>query len=275
MQARGIKDAFSMAAFLAFLELRSFRAEHPCLTDAEVVASLNRVRTSAIGLDFRGGIALLRRLDSSLDWKQTKEHLRLFVYEWVRLVEPRWLRLVPYGREKLRNALGRDQVQCFREAGLFDADPDKKVVEWWDCMAALMRGASDAEKMKRARLAERLSLEHERMRLKGLGISEEPRWVALEDNTLGYDILSYDFDSEGRIVSRLVEVKSKLSDTIFLTRNEWENAFGAAQRTVIHVWDLPQERLREYRTSEMAPNIPLDQGTGTWQHVRITLESSM
>ena len=273
MQARKLEEAFSMAAFLAFLELRSFRTDHPSLTDAEAVASLVSLRSRASGLDFFGGLTLLQSLDSSLDWKPTKSRLRLFVYEWIRLVEPRWLRLVPYGREKLRQALERDQTQCFREAGLFDESPDNEAVDWWDRLATLMRGISDAEKMKRARLAERLSLEHEKTRLKRLGISMEPKWVAIEDNTLGYDILSYDLNSEGRIVSRMVEVKSKLSDNIFLSRNEWENAFSAAQQTVIHVWDMPQKRLREYLPREIAPNIPRDQGAGTWQDVRITLGS--
>ena len=273
MQARRIEEAFSMAAFLAFLELRSFRTDHPSLTDEEAVASLVSVRSNASGLDFSGGLALLRSLDSSLDWEPTKDRLRLFVYEWIRLVEPGWLRLVPYGREKLRKALGPDEVQCFRGAGLFDESPDNEAIEWWDRLAALMRGVSDAERMKRARLAERLSFEHERTRLNRLGISKEPKWVALEDNTVGYDILSYNLDSEGRIVSRLVEVKSKLSDTIFLTRTEWENAFSAAQQTVLHVWDLPQKSLREYHPREIAPNIPQDQGAGTWQDVRIELDS--
>ena len=73
MQARGIEEAFSMAAFLAFLELRSFRTDHPSLTDDEAVASLVSLRSSASGLDFSGGLALLRSLDSSLDWQPTND----------------------------------------------------------------------------------------------------------------------------------------------------------------------------------------------------------
>ena len=271
MQSRSLEDAFSMSAFLAFLELRSFLAGHPSLKDTDAVTSLNRVRASSTGLDFRGGLALLRKLDSSLDWQLTQDRLRLFVFEWVKLIRPRWLRLVPYGRERLRGALDDDQTQCFRKAGLFDEMPDADALEWWDRLADLMRGAADAEKMKRARHAERLSLEFEVSRLKCLGISRAPRWVALEDNSLGYDILSYDVDPEGLVVTRLVEVKSRLSDAIFITRNEWENASGAAQRSVIHVWDLPEERLREYQVHDVAPHIPLDQGHGAWQDVCIAL----
>lgn len=271
MQLRSIEEALSMSAFLAFLELRSFLADHPALTEMEAVASLNRVRASSTGLDFPGGLSLLQKLDPSLDWQLTQDRLRLFVFEWVKMIQPPWLRLVPYGRGKLRGALHDDQTQCFRQAGLFDEMPDADALDWWDRLADLMRSATDSERMKRARHAERLSLKFEIDRLKHLDVSQRPRWVALEDNSLGYDILSYDLDSEGRVVTRLVEVKSKLSDEIFITRNEWENASGAAQRSVIHVWDLPEERLREYRVYEVAPHIPLDQGDGAWQDVRIVL----
>ena len=260
-----------MSAFLGFLEIRSFLANHPSLTDTEAISSLKRVRSRSTGLDFRGGLTLLRKLDLSLDWQLSQDYLRLFIFEWVKMTQPFWLRLVPYGREKLRGALDDDQIQCFRQAGLFDEMPDADALGWWDRLADLMRGAADAEKMRRARHAERLSLQFEFGRLKCLGISRAPRWVALEDNSLGYDILSYDFDPEGMVVTRLVEVKSRLSDEIYITRNEWENAAGAARQSVIHVWDLPEERLREYRVRDVAPHIPLDQGDGAWQDVRIAL----
>ncbi len=273
MHPRRLEDAFSMSAFLAFLEIRSFLADHPSLPETDAISSLNRVRASSTGLDLRGGLALLHTLDSSMDWQLTQKHLRLFVFEWVKLIQPPWLRLVPYGREKLRVALGDDQVQCLRQAGLFEDVPDKAALAWWDHLANLVRGATEAERMKRARHAERLSLEFELSRLNRLGISRNPRWVALEDNSLGYDILSYDLDAGGLVVTRLIEVKSRLSDEILITRNEWENAVGAGQRSVIHVWHLPEERLREFRVHDMAPHIPVDQGGGTWADVRITLPS--
>ena len=81
----------------------------------------------------------------------------------------------------MRAALTGNEFQCFREAGLFDDMPDDDAMTWWDKIAALTRGTVDQEKMERARMAERLSLEHERVRLSGLGISLEPKWMALED----------------------------------------------------------------------------------------------
>lgn len=133
-----------------------------------------------------------------------------------------------------------------------------------------MRGAVDAERLVRAREAERLSLDYERKRLKGLGITLDPRWVAIEDNTLGYDIHSYDL-WDGEIVARLVEVKSTLSDTIFITKNEWRNADSADEHYCFHVWKLPEKVLTEYTVEVMRKHVPIDQGSGNWESVRIEL----
>ena len=261
-----------MTAFLAFIELRTFRSANPSLTVSEVVSGVRELKPAAAGLSLRAGLTLLRVLDESVDWDDSKNGLRLFIFEWGKLAKPLWLRLVPYGRTKLRAALNSNEVQCFRESGLFDDEPDDDAIRWWDEVAALMRGEADTEKMERARHAERLSLNYERDRLGDLGIDREPRWVSLEDNTLGYDILSYDLD-KSRIVTRLIEVKSTLADTIIITRNEWNNAASSPERTVFHVWSLPDESLREYAVSEMEENIPLDQCAGRWRQVQISLDS--
>ena len=98
MPSRNLEDAFSMSAFLAFLEFRSFQLEHPTLSDTEIVATLSRVRASSTGLDFRGGLSLHHTLDKSMRWQLTKHHLRLFIRKWIDSIEPPWLRVIPYGR---------------------------------------------------------------------------------------------------------------------------------------------------------------------------------
>lgn len=265
-----LEQCFSMAAFLAFIELRDYLADHPSLSLADGLRSLNSLRSGANGLDFDAALTLVRHFDPDLPWDQTRAGLRIFVYEWVRLVQPLWLRTVPKGREYVRAALTGNEIQCFREAGLFDSTPDDDAIAWWDKIAALIRGTVDTEIMERARLAERLSLAYERARLADLGIDQEPRWMALEDNSLGYDILSYDLDA-GQIVPRMIEVKSTLSGTIILTRGEWKNAASAASRTVFHVWRLPSRDLQEVTATAMEPHIPQDRGDGAWQDVAVRL----
>lgn len=270
MDAASLERCFTMAAFLAFTELRSFRADHPDLSVEESVATVKKLRASANAFDFEGGTQLTAVLDEGLAWDNTKSGLRLFVFEIIKQGKPWWQRFIPYGREKVRTALATDGIQCFREAGLFDACPDEDTVRWWDDISALMRGVIDSERMVRAREAERLSLKHERKRLTELGIEKDPEWVSLEDNTLGYDIRSFDL-ADGHIINRMIEVKSTLSDTIVLSRNEWDNAATSAARTVFHVWKFPSKELYEYPVATMEAHIPQDQGNGLWESLKINL----
>lgn len=259
-----------MAAYSAFVTLHRYLSKNPELELAVAIDLIKNTNSDAHGLDYVGAASIYQFVNLTDNWTATKEGLRLFVFELVKATQPWWLRLVPYGRDKVRSALEQNQIQCLREAGLFDPVPDAETVAWWDEIAGLVRGTVDTEKMIRAREAERLSLEHERARLKSLGISKEPEWVSLEDNTLGYDIRSYDL-ANGRVINRLIEVKSTTSDSIFITRNEWQNASSADQHYFFHVWKMPDETVEEYSVSTIMPNIPVDQGSGLWQDVRVEL----
>ena len=260
----------TIAAFSAFVRIRDYLAKSENLDLASAVDLVRQINADATGLDYVGGIAIHGLLDNRPHWVDEQSGLRFVVAELVRMSQPWWLRLIPYGRDKVRSALDVDQVQCFREAGLFDPVPSPEIIAWWDEVGATMRGVIDAERMIGAREAERLSLEYERDRLKRLGISVEPEWVSLEDNTLGYDIRSYDV-SDGEVVARLVEAKSTTSESIFITRNEWENAAGAEAQYVFHVWKLPDRTLAEYPVAVIRPNIPVDQDSGRWQNVLVAL----
>ena len=270
MSGVDLNRCMTVAAFSAFVRIREHLARNPSFDEVSTVAFLKQINADSTGLDYTGGITIHRLLDDRPDWIDQQSGLRLVVSELVRISQPWWLRLVPYGRDKVRAVLDIDQVQYFREAGLFDPVPAPEVIAWWDEVAATMRGTVDAEKMIRAREAERLSLEHERNRLKSLGITQEPEWVSLEDNTLGYDIRSYDLHG-GEVVTRLVEAKSTTSDSIFITRNEWQNAAGAEAQYVFHVWKLPEHTFAEYQANKIKPSIPVDQGEGRWQKVRVSL----
>lgn len=262
--------SFSMAGFLGFVELTRYMAEYPDLPVHEAIRSLQDARAGTAGFDFGTAATLVHELDRTLSWSPDKAGLRLFISEWARLANPAWLCQAPYGHMRVRAALNEDEIQCFREAGLFEDMPDDDVVSWWDSLAAFVRGTAEAERMERARQAERLSLEHERKRLADIGIDREPKWMSLGDNFLGYDILSYD-RVEGRIVNRLIEVKSTLSDTFIVTRGEWKNAAGAAAQTVFHVWRFPGRDLTELSALDMEGHMPEDRGKGLWNDVSVTL----
>lgn len=115
-------------------------------------------------------------------------------------------------------------------------------------------------------------MDHETRRLLALGIPNRPRWVSIDDNTVGYDVHSYD---KGTVepIARLIEVKScaRIDTEIHLTRNEWETAIERAPHYCFHVWILPEERLVELKPEDIEIHVPVDQGNGRWQNTRIAL----
>ena len=178
----------------------------------------------------------------------------------------------PYGRERVAGLLERDEAQCFRAAGLFDEPPSPEVVLWWDRFAQTVRVEIDDRLLLQGREAERLSLAHERDRLKMLGVAREPRWMAIENNAAGFDILSFD---KGPVepISRLIEVKSSTHNPprIILTRNEWEAATRFGESYIFHIWTLPVQALIERSVAQMIEHIPLDRGSGEWGTVEIAM----
>ena len=89
-----------------------------------------------------------------------------------------------------------------------------------------------------------------------------PRWIALDDNSAGYDVHSFD---EGPVepIAKLIEVKScaRRPSEIFLTRNEWETALEREPNYRFHIWILPERELIELTPSDVADHVPQDRGT--------------
>jgi hypothetical protein len=126
------------------------------------------------------------------------------------------------GRQVFAGKLDKDDFSIFENAGLLESPPSADVVEWWDTIGHEVKLENDLEKMAQARTAEKLSWEYEKARLVRLGIETDPVWVGLDDNTAGYDVLSYELGTPDN-TNKLIEVKSTIASPLrfFVTRNEW------------------------------------------------------
>ncbi|NKC27772.1 DUF3883 domain-containing protein [Ochrobactrum ciceri] len=150
------------------------------------------------------------------------------------------------------------------------------VVVWWDIVSGYARLRSDQEKMEQGRFAEILTLDHERERLKAMGIDKQPEWPGFDDNYAGYDVLSYDHGHTG-IQTRLIEVKSTSVSPLrfILTRNEWNKAEKSSDAYIFHIWDMSKDKpaLHVRRVADIAPHIPADNGKGKWNNVSVPVTS--
>lgn len=191
--------------------------------------------------------------------------LRCILLHYVETQKPDWLQNAVYGRSRVLNFCPVGVRQVFIEAGLAGA-PDNEVVDFWDWLAGIARGLQKDHLVAIGREGERLTLAHEEARTGTL-----PRWVAIESNQDGYDVLSIKAADNRAFLS--IEVKASqggMSGALHLTRHEWEIALDRPLHA-FHLWDLScaPPRLATVGMDEMAVHVPTDSGAGGWEGVEV------
>lgn len=265
-----------MPALNAVIALRRYLQANPGIPAEEAASTLVALDVDNAGLDITTGLELHATLVGDFEPASPKQALRSMLAELAELHKPLWTKFAMHGRERVRVALNPYEDQCLRSAGLFDAPPDAEIIEWWDVIAQAARSDLNDHLLVQGREAERLSLVHERERLKNLGISAEPRWVSIDDNSAGYDIHSYDLGTTEPI-ARLIEVKSTASGPprLILSRSEWDRLEKFGSSAVFHVWAMETKMLTEFTIAEIAAHIPADKGAGKWLQAEIVMNPSV
>jgi hypothetical protein len=260
---------FAMSAFEAVRIIRQYRSKHSGLPLDDLIALIHTIEPDAAAHDYEAGRFLDTLVEATIDGADPTRFYRACIDATIHR-NGIWVKIILRGRGQFVGKLARNEEQCFRSAGLLLEPPPLDVVEWWDRTSGLARLASDQEKLRRARQAEYLSIEHERLRLKSLGIGLDPVWMAIEDNTAGYDVLSYDVGPVAP-VSRLIEVKSTIASPLrfFITRHEWETAIKYGTSYFFHIWDLQIKRLYERTVADITPHIPTDNVRGRWTNMEV------
>jgi hypothetical protein len=256
----------------AVIGIQRYIADHPEASEGEAIDALRRSDADYAGSDYDAGLELRHLFSGSVQFDNPRDGIRDALTVLIRLHRPWWYKLAPYGRQRLAAVLTTDELQTFRAAGLMDAPASDAIATWWANLASEARQLADDERSAQGRYAEKLSLKYEEDRLKSLGIEQHPKWIAIEDNSAGYDILSFELKEHG-LINKLIEVKSTTSSSarLILTRGEWDAAlkFGAAYH--FHLWKLPAEELIIKSVDEIALHVPTDAGQGAWQTVQIVL----
>jgi hypothetical protein len=264
-----------VSIFLGLVRLLELRARYPDAQDGELINAMAAGAASQMTADVETAAGLIDILQLN-QLREDARSMRLFLTRLLECDQPPWIVAALRGRSALFSIMPPAAAQCFSLAKLFDSTPDTDAVLWWDKLAESQRSDENGRLKDRGREGERLTLEYEIRRLSGLGINEKPKWVAIDDEWLGYDVLSYDLKPNGATTNRLIEVKacSGLPLQIFLTRNEWERAIQAKDAYIFHVWYLPTGQLIELDLEHIRSHIPEDQGSGVWREVRIQLKNT-
>lgn len=192
--------------------------------------------------------------------------MRSLVLDHIDAENPPWLQLASYGRRDLLLQAPPGIRQVLVEAGLAYGD-DADTVQFWDVLAARARGMRNAVLTEIGRRGERLTIAREQGR-----IGKSPKWIALDSNAEGYDVLSQISPTDSRRLS--IEVKTstqaRLSGAFYISRNEWDFA-GEALHHAFHLWDLSRTppHLAVLSVDQIADHIPSDSGEGNWESAMI------
>jgi hypothetical protein len=261
-----------MSVINAIAEVRSFRSEHGVIETRECCRLL-RVRPDAVSsFDYDAVEALDLIVDLYEGEPITREQLLRHILKTLILhFRPPWGLLLPHGRRVLRLNAAPDVKQCFETAGFFHDTPDPDSIAWWDELSNFFRSVAVLGRVEVGRRGEMLSMESERRRLAAAGhMTVEPIWAAIEDETLGYDLVSFNVTSgEPRPFYIEVKASERMPFVFFLTENEWKVAQSFKDSYQFHFWYLPTRTLRVVSVDEVASHVPINQGTGAWKKTQI------
>lgn len=192
-----------------------------------------------------------------------ESRMKQSVLDFVEEFEPAWVQNATYGRRKVIDFVGSDVRQVLVEAGLATGH-DRETVRFWDILAAQARGQKDVSLAEIGRRGESLTIVRESNRT-----GREPKWVSVDNNADGYDVLSIVAADNPAKLS--IEVKATTMGprgAFHVTRNEWERA-NEAPFHCFHLWMLRGENdsessLAVIEADQMKAHVPIDIGSGVW-----------
>ena len=195
------------------------------------------------------------------------EKLRIQLVDLLQYHKPSWAASIPYGRNEAFQFMPIEVKQCFIEANLIE-NFDHDTIMWWDKLASTVRGYFDDEKVKFGRIGEKLTYEYEKERT-----SWEPRWISVDTNLCGYDILSRVSLDDDTPLAIEVKTCSSIDKHFFISKNEW-NACNLLKRYIFHIWIIDKHvepELIIFEQDEMFKHVPSNNGDGEWESVQIHL----
>jgi hypothetical protein len=192
--------------------------------------------------------------------------LRQALLDYIDVESPPWVQNATFGRARVLAFASNEVAQVFVEAELSHGT-DAQVVAFWDSLAARARGQKNSRLTAIGREGERLTIAHEEART-----GRMPKWVAIDNNEDGYDVLSVVAADDSRQLS--IEVKASslgYGGAFHITQNEWERS-QTVEHHLFHLWAIKpgsSTALAVVTATEMEVHIPDNSGSGSWELVEI------
>ena len=240
---------------------------------------LESVKTS---FDIKGGQKLIELIGleiiNELNTK-IKEHdyqiiLRQILSKYLKDEKPGFLLRITGGRDYFLNYIDENFEQLLNDAGLYSeinlSKEGREIGNWWDDLSVFVRNLEKDKKLDQGREGEEKTIRYEINKLKKLDIKKKPKWISYEDNSAGYDVLSWD-EEQNKI---FIEVKAtnNTNGLFYLSKGEWRFSVSAKDNYFIHVWIQDKKEPRIITYSELnSKNYKIeDSSNAEWEKIKIT-----
>jgi len=244
--------------------------EQDALSPDEALAHIRQGDAQLNAFDYRSAFSVAEEFGWSVfsAHPDTASAFRTTLERLLPLLRPLWLRMLPSGRAKVMEMVNADVEQTLEIAQLLGFDPE--TVAWWDRLAGVARALEDEERLRIGRDAEQQAYTRECQAVAGTGL--QVRWVAIEDNGAGYDIVSWRPADPTQMSYRehYIEVKgSTLAGWVYITANEWRVATRRQDQWELQVWLIDEADPICLKVVDLERHMPHNQGDGRWVDVRI------
>ena len=201
--------------------------------------------------------------------------LRSNLYKLIIALNPNWVYKVNLGRDFVFNAISTMESQIesseilhtFKVCKLKNSI-DINTVLWWKNLSEFYR--NNQTNIEKGIDGEFLTLRYENNKLNQLHINKQPLLKSLDDETLGYDVLSFR-KSENTIYEIYIETKFSSNNQFFLTKNEWSAAKKYKDNYFIYYWDGISSNPRIIKFEGLTNYILDDKENSTWDKLVINL----
>tara|TARA_Y100001970_G_C14171075_1_gene824181 strand:- start:83 stop:943 length:861 start_codon:yes stop_codon:yes gene_type:complete len=198
--------------------------------------------------------------------EDTNEKYILILENLLRHSNPPWLYDITKGIETAKLNMPDNFVKIFDTFHLFN-QKRREVIVWWNNMKQLRRSRDEFKLSKIGLEGEFAIIDFEFKR-----IGKMPEHCSINDDSLGYDILS--FKSKEDETKIMIEVKNSTSETLrfFITKNEFNKCENFKDKYLIYLIDSSTDKdliLYIFNWEVLNNHIPKNKGLGQWTSIEI------
>lgn len=220
------------------------------------------------------GLEAINELNTKIKEYDYQIALRVILIKYLKNEKPGFILRVTHGRDFFLDYIDENFEQLLNDAGLYNqinlSKEGREIGYWWDDLSEFVRNLEKDKKQDQGREGEEKTIRYEIDKLKKLDIKKEPKWISYEDNTAGYDVLSWSKELDEIFIE--VKATKNSNGSFYLSKGEWRFSVSAKDNYFIHVWiqDKKEPRIITYNELNSKNYRIEDTSNAEWDTIKVT-----